>query len=283
MRSTEPNSEPNNGYSNYLKAGLEAVESSSRIILSYYQQQLQEEEKDDSSPVTIADREAEQTIIGSLSAKFPDHGFMGEEFGRKNPAAEYTWIVDPIDGTRYFVHGLPYFTTELALMHQGEIIVGISHFPATGEAMTAVKGQGAWKNQTEKLRVSSATNMKKAILSSGSIKYFDSLNLLESLSKLNQKVSMLRGLEEGRASHLLAEGLIDGLLMPKGYIWDFAAICLIIQEAGGIVTDFSGKKLNLTSDQPMSMLACNPKLHQQILPYLSKTKVVQNQSDEDQS
>ena len=124
----------------FFDVGLEAVKAAEEILLKYFNTTIAFERKRDNSPVTIADREAEAAIKEVIRAHFPSHGFYGEEEGAQNEAAEYTWVIDPIDGTKSYMRGLPYFATELALVKQGEIIVGISNAPVLKKLLYAAKG-----------------------------------------------------------------------------------------------------------------------------------------------
>lgn len=130
----------------FLEVGLEAVTSAQEVLLKYFDTDLGFERKLDNSPVTIADREAEAVIKSIIHQRFPDHGFYGEEEGEQNETAEYTWVIDPIDGTKSYMRGLPYFATELALVKQSEIILGISNAPVLKKLLYAEKGQGTLLN-----------------------------------------------------------------------------------------------------------------------------------------
>lgn len=258
--------------SKFLQTGLEAVNEASKIILKYYNNlDLEDVEiKKDGSPVTIADKKAEQLIKKIILDEFPDHSFIGEEGSDIKNKSEYTWILDPIDGTRYFTSNMPFFTTELALIKNGEPIIGISHNPSANQTLTAIKNQGAYLNTKTKLQVSSATELKKVAVSAGSLKYFQEHNQLENLAKLNWDISQLRGLEESRMNLLLAQGILDCIMIPKGWSWDFAAVYLILKEAGAEVTNLFGEKLDFNSKEPQSMLAANKVLHSKIVKYFTQ-------------
>ena len=139
--------------SQFLSAALEAAEAATAIIQRLYRGNIQVREKADKSPVTIADVEAEKAIRAVLEARFPDHGFYGEETGSRQRDAEYLWLVDPIDGTKAYVREYPMFSTQIALMHRGELILGVSSASEYGELAYAEKGQGAWLDG-ERIKVS---------------------------------------------------------------------------------------------------------------------------------
>ena len=125
----------------FLSAALEAAEAATQVIERLYRGNIQVREKADKSPVTIADVEAENAIRAVLEARFPDHGFYGEETGARRRDAEYLWLVDPIDGTKAFVREYPMFSTQIALMHRGELILGVSSASEYGELAYAEKGR----------------------------------------------------------------------------------------------------------------------------------------------
>ena len=137
----------------FLEAAREAAQSAAAIINHYYRGQLDIERKADASPVTIADVEAEKAIRSLLTSRFPDHGFYGEETGRSQDDSDYLWLVDPIDGTKSFIRHYPFFSTQIALMHAGRIVVGVSSAPAFDELAWAALNEGAWLD-CERIRLS---------------------------------------------------------------------------------------------------------------------------------
>src|SRR5262249_13194700 len=154
--------------SEYLDAALAAANAAADIIRRAYRGNFQVQYKADASPVTEVDVAAEHAIKSALQARFPAHGFYGEETGQDHVRAEYSWLVDPSDGTKAFVRGYPIFWVQIALMHRGELIVGVSHAPAwnggAGEVIHAEKGAGAWMGKT-RLQVSDVSAIEKATLS----------------------------------------------------------------------------------------------------------------------
>lgn len=130
----------------FLEKALQAARAAEQVILKYYESNIDVQLKGDMSPVTQADIETEQVIREILSQAFPEHGFYGEETGKANEDAEYLWLVDPIDGTKSFVRDTPFFSTQIALMHKGELIVGVSNAPAYRQLAWAEKGGGAFLN-----------------------------------------------------------------------------------------------------------------------------------------
>ncbi|HBR98442.1 MAG TPA: inositol-phosphate phosphatase, partial [Gammaproteobacteria bacterium] len=130
----------------FLQKALEAAKAAEAVIHRYANQDVDVTLKGDYSPVTQADVETEHVIREILSSAFPEHGFYGEETGQDNTSAEYLWLVDPIDGTKSFIRGTPFFSTQIALMHRGELIVGVSNAPLYGQMAWAEQGGGAFLN-----------------------------------------------------------------------------------------------------------------------------------------
>jgi histidinol-phosphatase len=256
----------------FLKTGIEAIKNAEKIIMSYFGKNINFQTKSDNSPVTIADQEAEKIIRETISKKFPDHNFFGEEGGRTNKPSDYLWTIDPIDGTRHFTRGLPFFISLLSLSYKGKTVLAIVNHPYEDTILTSIRDQGAYLNQKQKLSVSQTNSLSLVHAGTGSVKYFDQLGLLSQLTKLNWDISVLKATEESRTYTALAKGEIDAIALPKGYAWDFAAPTLILEEAGAKVTDLYGKPLDFSTDQPMTFLAANPTLHKLILPYFLGNK-----------
>ena len=128
----------------FLETALAAARSAAQVALGYYRGEFEVEVKSDQTPVTIADRKAEEIIRGTLLETFPDHGFFCEESGKRQEDAEYLWLVDPIDGTKSFVGGYGMWSTQIALMHRGELVLGVSWAPSTRELAYAARGLGAF-------------------------------------------------------------------------------------------------------------------------------------------
>ena len=152
----------------FLEVALEAAKAGEEVIRHYYSNNVKVTMKQDYTPVTVADVETEQKIKEVISSQFPDHGFYGEETGQTNLEAEYVWLIDPIDGTKSFVREYPFFSTQIALMHQNELIVGVSNGVMFDECAWASKGEGAFLND-QPIRVSEIKAFRDASLSTGNI------------------------------------------------------------------------------------------------------------------
>ncbi|PID46252.1 MAG: inositol-phosphate phosphatase [Proteobacteria bacterium] len=249
----------------FLKTAIDAAKAAQQIIEKYYNGEFDVEIKPDQSPVTIADVETEQTIKKIILDTFPDHGFYGEETGKVNEGADYNWLIDPIDGTKSFVRGYPFFSTQIALMHKGELIVGVSNAPCFNEMAYAEKGQGAWLNG-EKITVSDIADLHNTTLSLGNIATIARQPQWQTLGELIQQVHRTRGYGDFYHYHLLASGKLDIVVESDVNILDIAALSVIVNEAGGCFTDLSGQALTLDTT---SVLACNLKTtHQHLLDRL---------------
>jgi len=248
--------------SEFLKVALKAVTYAEDIIMQYYSAGVAVETKADDSPVTIADKEAEQTIRATILAAFPDHIVYGEE-GAKLVGTEdqYTWVVDPIDGTKSFIrqHGL--FGTLLALFYKGEVILGVSNMPVIGELMYAEKFGGAFLNG-QKVSVSNVSDFGEAYMSYGSVKYFTQAGKADALLRLAEQMRWARGVGDCWSYHLLAQGKVDVVAEAMTKIWDIAALKIIVEEAGGTMTQLDGAPIGFDSQND---LATNGTLHASVL------------------
>lgn len=249
--------------SKFLTVALEAARRAEEVILQYYNDDIRATLKSDQSPVTIADTEAEKVIIDTIHKAFPDHAFLGEESGASNIQSEFTWTIDPIDGTRSYLRQVPLFGTLIALMKHDEVILGVSNLPALKECIYAEKGKGAYKGD-KKLSVSKTKSLKEAFISYGSIQHFEERDLFTQLLSLIHATGRNRGFGDCWQYHLLAEGKIDIVVDPKVKIWDVAPAKIIIEEAGGILTDVTG---HFPGQGAFSSLATNGILHEHVLEF----------------
>jgi histidinol-phosphatase len=248
-------------HSAYLATALDAAHAAADVVRHYYQSNLAITIKADKSPVTEADVETEKTIRSIIAAKYPDHGFYGEETGSSHLDAEYVWIVDPIDGTKAFVREYPMFSTQIALMHRGRLIVGVSSAPAYGELAYGEIGVGAWLNDAP-IRVSAIASIEDAALSTGNLKTLATGPKWPAFGRLVGRLSRIRGYGDFLHYHLLASGRIDAVVESDVNILDVGACAVIVEAAGGRFTDIDGKPLGLASG---SVLATNGRLHEAVL------------------
>lgn len=246
--------------SEFLAVAIEAANAAAEVITRLYRRNVAVRIKADKSPVTDADVAAEQAIRAIIARRFPDHGFYGEETGRTLADAEYLWLVDPIDGTKAFVREYPMFSTQIALMHRGELIVGVSNAPAYGEVVHAERGAGAWLGE-RRLRVSPISRIEEASLSTGNLKSLARGARWEKLGKLVARLDRIRGYGDFLHYHLLAAGSIEAVIESDVNILDIAALAIIVEEAGGRFTDLEGEPVTLEID---SVLATNGVLHETV-------------------
>ncbi len=244
-----------------LDAARAAADAAAQVIARHYRGAFAVETKDDQTPVTIADREAEAAIKRVLKAKFPDHAFYGEEEGREGEG-DLLWLIDPIDGTRSFVRGYPMFSTQIALMHRGELVLGVSSAAQFGETAWARRGGGAFLNG-ERINVAQtgAFDAQTAI-SFGNVKTLSRGPGWNALGRLIQRCGRTRGYGDFYHYHLLASGRLDLVIESDVNILDIAALAVIVREAGGVFTDLAGRELTLATN---SVLAGTPALHREAM------------------
>ncbi len=245
----------------FLSLAIEAARAGEEVIRHYYNSNLKLSMKQDQTPVTVADVETEQIIKQVILEKYPDHGFFGEETGKTNVDAEFIWLIDPIDGTKSFIREYPFFSTQIALMQNDEIILGVSNGVMFDELAWASRGEGAFLNETP-IRVSDITTLEAASLSTGNIVSLAADPVRWSgMSRLIQAMNRTRGYGDFYHYHLLASGKIDLVLESEVNILDIAALSVIVTEAGGVFTDLDGKSPGLDTS---SVLAANSiELHRQ--------------------
>jgi histidinol-phosphatase len=251
-------------HSPFLATALEAARAAAEVVRRYYQSNVAVTIKADKTPVTQADVETEQVIRGILASRFPDHGFYGEETGASALDAEYLWLVDPIDGTKAFVREYPMFSTQIALMHRGRLMVGVSSAPAYGELAYGEIGVGAWLGDRP-IRVSEVDSIEGAALSTGNLKTLATGPQWPAFGRLVGRLNRIRGYGDFLHYHLLAAGKIDAVLESDVNILDIAACAVIVEAAGGRFTDLGGEPLTLAST---SVLATNGRLHDAVLAAL---------------
>jgi len=244
----------------FLTAALDAARAAAQVVQHYYLKNLSVTVKADQTPVTEADVETEKVIRKIIAERFPSHGFYGEETGSSGIDNEYLWLVDPIDGTKAFVRQYPMFSTQIALMHKGKLIVGVSSAPMFGELACAEIGVGAWIND-KRIRVSDIDTIEKCALSAGNLKTLALGNQWAKYGALVGRVNRIRGYGDFLHYHLLAAGKIDAVIESDVNILDIAALAVIVEAAGGKFTDLNGGPVNLKTT---TVLASNTKLHEPI-------------------
>ena len=251
-------------HSPFLQTALDAARAAADVVRHYYQSNLAITIKADKSPVTVADVETEKTIREIVSARYPEHGFHGEETEASGLDSEYVWIVDPIDGTKAFVREYPMFSTQIALMHRGRLIVGVSSAPAYGELAWGEIGVGAWLNDRP-IRVSSIERIEDAALSTGNLKSLATGPRWPAFGRLVGRLSRIRGYGDFLHYHLLASGKIDAVVESDVNVLDVGACAVIVEAAGGRFTTLDGGPFGIDSG---TVLASNGRLHAPVLEAL---------------
>lgn len=247
-----------------LTAAIEAARAAAELIRSLYQKNLVVDRKADASPVTEADVRAEEIIQATLTRHFPGYGFLGEESGAQRMTAESVWLVDPIDGTKSFVRDMPFFSTQIALLRAGELVLGVSSAPVYGEFAWAEEGGGAFLDG-KLTHVSSVGELKDAFVSTGNLKSLTASGRWARFGELVARVNRIRGYGDFVHYHLLARGALDVVLESDVSILDIAALSVIVREAGGTFTDLEGAPVGLKTT---SVLASNGALHEPVLEAL---------------
>jgi histidinol-phosphatase len=250
---------------------VEAAERAGQIARGYFPEgdpaefAASVEWKGDRSPVTAGDRAAEAFLRNRLINAFPGDGFLGEEFGEKPGDSGYRWVVDPIDGTRNFMRGLPLWGTLVGLEYRGEAIAGAAVMPSLGQSYRALRGDGAYRDG-RRLHVSTTAALADAILLCSSLSgFFDAGREAEFL-ELARRTQRHRAFGNFYGFVLVAEGAGDLMVEQGLHVWDVTAVAPIIEEAGGRFTDWDG---TATTHRP-DVLASNGKLHDKALRILNR-------------
>jgi len=243
---------------------LEAATAAAAISRRYYRGNLTVTTKEDRTPVTQADVECENEIRRIILDAFPQHGFFGEETGHTRSGASSQWLVDPIDGTKSFIRQYPFFSTQICLMRDGELLLGVSSGTLFDEMAWAEKGHGAWLNGS-RIHVSDINDPTRATVSTGNLRSLASGSGWEALRSIVASSDRIRGYGDFYHYHLLASGRIEAVIESDVNILDIAALAVIVTEAGGIFTDLNGAPPGL---QTRSVLAANSLLHGRYLEAL---------------
>ena len=251
----------NAAYSTFLDGALDvaraAAAAAAEVIRHYYRRGVAVEIKSDQTPVTIADREAEVAIKRILRHAFPEHAVYGEELGREGES-DFLWLIDPIDGTKAFVRGYPMFSSQIALMHCGALVLGVSCAPQYGETTWARAGGGAFLDGSPIHVATTAEFGPSTAISIGNVKTLTGDARWNVLGDLIRRSGRIRGYGDFLHYHLLARGCIDLVIESDVNILDVAALAVIVREAGGTFTDLAGVELTLDTT---SVLAGTPALH----------------------
>ena len=244
---------------------MEAARKAGDLARGFYETTFDVEKKADNSPVTIADKQAEQLIRQMVAQHFPNDGFLGEEFGDQPGASGFRWVIDPIDGTRSFVRHIPIWATLIGLEYRGEQIGGIAYIPVFDQMYRALRGDGAYVND-RRIQVSKEDKLSESLMCYSSIRWFQGAGREKTFLELVSKTQRQRGFGDFYGFVLVAEGAADLMLEHGVHEWDVSALKAIVEEAGGAFTDWKGTPTTATPD----VLATNGKLHPATLAILNR-------------
>jgi histidinol-phosphatase len=255
---------PMKPFAEELEFALSLADESRRILRGHFGSQMKVEWKGDSTPVTRADRETEEFLRERMSRVTPEYGVIGEEFGSEPGSSGRQWVVDPIDGTKAFIHGVPLFGTLIALLDNGKPVLGLIDLPALEERIWARIGGGCFRNGTP-CRVSSVASVEEALLLDGSATTMERLGYGETWGALRRKARLHRGWGDCYGHFLVATGGAEVMADPVVEIWDIAPMAVLLPEAGGRFTSLSGSESILER----SGLSSNGLLHDAVVRALN--------------
>lgn len=254
-----------------LEFALKVAQDAQGFILEHYQhRELNVELKSDASPVTIADRGAEELIRKQLAEAFPDDGVLGEEFPDKPSNNGYRWILDPIDGTKAFVAGVPLFGTLIGIELDSRMVAGVARFPALNEVVYACEGGGCWWQQGDaaprQTQVTTTSELSQALVCYTELRGWNKIHDAQRLVDISQQVRAVRGWGDCYGHMLVATGRADVAIDPLMNAWDIAALVPIVREAGGFCGSWDGTE-NIHGNNGVSV---NANLRETILNCLNE-------------
>jgi histidinol phosphatase-like enzyme (inositol monophosphatase family) len=230
-----------------LEFGLDGARRASELILTHYRaDHLAVERKRDSSPVTEADRGAEQLLRARILQAFPHDAVLGEEFGETPGTSGFRWILDPVDGTKSFIHGVPLFGTLIGLEHHGDPVMGICRLPALDEVVYAAAGGPAYRQSglqpARCARVSAVQRLADATFCFTTVQGFERIGRADLFAKMVARAGLVRGWGDCYGHLLVATGQADIMIDPLMNVWDIAALIPILEAAGGACVDWQGRR-----------------------------------------
>jgi histidinol-phosphatase len=227
------------GYEREIEIARAAAVRAGELALRHQARGVAAETKDDLSPVTIADRECERLIASMLAETFPEDGLLGEEGGQNQSRSGRRWIIDPIDGTRDFLRGLPGWAVLIALENGRDVDAGVCHFPAQNVTYYAARGAGAWRNDS-RIRSSQITELEQALVCISELNFFSDYAFGPRLVEWMKQLWAVRNLGSSHDAMMVAAGQAEAWLEPTGKPWDFASLKIIGEEAGAVFFNFDG-------------------------------------------
>ncbi len=247
-----------------LETAIAAARAAGAVALRHFRTDLVVERKPDQSPVTVADREAEQAARAVLRAAYPGCALLGEECGEEAGHGGMKWIVDPIDGTKSFIRGIPFFASLVALEEDGEITTGAVYMPALDDLLYAQRGQGAF-DRNGRLRVSTVETLRRSMLLFGGVAGLRRAGFWPAYERLVDASGRQRAYGDFFAYTFVARGQAEAVIDLALQPWDLGALKILVEEAGGRFTDFSGQP----TIYGHSAVASNGLVHDEILALLN--------------
>ena len=230
-----------------LELALEAAREAGDVTLEYFRREdLEVECKQDNTPVTAADRRAEQHLRGRIAEAFGGDAVVGEELSDQSGSSGFRWILDPIDGTKSFIHGVPLYSTLIGIEHEGEPVAGVIRVPATDECVYAARGQGAWyvcgQKPPRPARVSDRAPLLQGLFVTSEVATFDEIGRRDVYDRLQRAARLSRSWGDGYGYLMVATGRAELMVDPVASVWDLAPLSPILEEAGGTFTDWQGRR-----------------------------------------
>jgi len=249
-----------------IELALALADAAGAVIRGHFRQRVEVIDKPDASPVTIADRDSEAAMRRLIAQSFPEHGIYGEEYGNERIDAEYVWVLDPIDGTKSFISGMPLFGTLIALLKGGKPVLGVLDQPISNERWLGVAGRPSTHNGNA-IRTRACESLETATVFTTSPDMFKGSDA-EAFARVRSGAKLMRYGTDCYAYGLCALGFVDAVVEASLKPYDFCALIPIIEGAGGIVTDWQGRRPGLVTDG--RILACGDVvLHEQLLDRLA--------------
>lgn len=249
-----------------LAKTLSIAEQAGKMIMSHFDTDVSVQIKSDRTPVTIADQEAEAFIRKELQAAFPGEAILGEEEGLTG-SGDSRWVIDPIDGTKSFICGVPLFGTLIAFEQDGVPTLGIANFPALSLTYYAEVGQGAFRN-SKPCKVSTTSDLKQAVICCAGHKGIEKAGLAQSINHLSHEVLATRTWCDAYGHCMVASGHVEAMIDPALSRWDVSALIPILSEAGGLATDLQGKGPLANETSRYQLISTNLALHEVLMERL---------------
>lgn len=246
-----------------LTTAIEAAKIGAKAALRYFNTDIKIEYKEDQSPVTIADRESEQAIKNYIASRFPHAKFLAEESSRDIHEKEF-WIIDPVDGTSSFMKGIPFWFVLVSLFKEGTMQLGACYFPLLKQTLYAERNKGAFLDE-EEVHVSKTKELGDAYVSFSSLRNFTQDTYKQGILTLSAKSKLARSPEPTISAFFLAQGKYDVLVDANAKAWDTAPFKVIIEEAGGKVTNMDGNEWGFNDK---GFIATNGLLHDEVIKIL---------------